>query len=136
MRLIPLTDIIIKPDRQRQDFEPGALQDLKSSIEDRGLLHPPVLRQEGKTWVLVAGERRLKAMTEIYDLGGFFMYDGERIPDWCPLPNHPAEIAARAESALNNARSVLKQAREEAQNATQERLRELIAIAADQVARV
>lgn len=81
MRLIPSTDIIIKPDRQRQEFEPGALQDLKSSIEDRGLLHPPVLRQEGKTWVLVAGERRLKAMTEIYDLGGFFMYDGERIPD-------------------------------------------------------
>ena len=81
MRLIPIADIIIKPERQRQEFEPGALQDLKTSIEDRGLLHPPVLRREGNTWVLVAGERRLKAMTEIYELGGFFMYDGERIAE-------------------------------------------------------
>ncbi len=76
MRFIPITDIIIKPERQRQNFDPQALQELKASIEDRGLLHPPVLRQEGASWVLVAGERRLKAMSEILELGGQFYHDG------------------------------------------------------------
>lgn len=77
MRLIELTKIIIKPERQRQEFDPQALQDLISSIETTGLLHPPVLRQEGNTMVLVAGERRLKAVSQIYELGGSFKYDGE-----------------------------------------------------------
>lgn len=77
MRLIELTKIIIKPERQRQEFDPQALQDLIGSIETTGLMHPPVLRQEGNTMVLVAGERRLKAVSQIYELGGSFKYDGE-----------------------------------------------------------
>lgn len=81
MSFLPPSSILIKPERQRQEFEPVALQELKTSIEDRGLLHAPVLRREGDTWVLVAGERRFKAMCEIYELGGFFMYNGQRVPD-------------------------------------------------------
>ena len=77
MHRIPLTQIQIKPNRQRQEFEPEALQELKNSIEDRGLMHPPVLRREGDSWVLVAGERRLKAIGEIFDLGGQFQCNGE-----------------------------------------------------------
>lgn len=65
MNIIPLS-IIIRPERQRQEFDPDALQELKVSIEDRGLLHPPVLRRDGDSWVLVAGERRLKAISEIF----------------------------------------------------------------------
>lgn len=81
MHSIPLTQIIIKPNRQRQEFEPEALQDLKNSIEDRGLMHPPVLRREGDAWVLVAGERRLKAISEIFELGGRFQCNGETFAD-------------------------------------------------------
>lgn len=77
MNVIHLRDITIKPERQRQEFEPNALQELKNSIEERGLLHPPVLRQEADAWVLVAGERRLKAISEIFELGGQFTCDGE-----------------------------------------------------------
>lgn len=77
MNVITLSSIIIKPNRQRQEFEPEALQELKNSIEDRGLLHPPVLRKEGDAWVLVAGERRLKAIGEIFELGGKFTYNNE-----------------------------------------------------------
>jgi len=76
MRTIRLSDIIIPPNRQRQEFEPQALQELKCSIEDSGLMHPPVLRQHGGSWILVAGERRLKAMDEIFQLGGEFVCDG------------------------------------------------------------
>ncbi|MDO8340822.1 MAG: ParB N-terminal domain-containing protein, partial [Candidatus Woesebacteria bacterium] len=76
MRFIPITDIIIRPARQRQEFEPEAMQELVTSIEDRGLMHPPVLRKEPDGWVLVAGERRLRAVKQIYDLGGYFKCDG------------------------------------------------------------
>lgn len=71
-----LDKIVIKPNRQRQEFDPAAMQELKNSIEDRGLLHPPVCRREGEQIVLVAGERRLKAIEEIYALGGNFSYNG------------------------------------------------------------
>lgn len=76
MPAIALSDIQIKPNRQRQEFEPEALQELKCSIEDRGLLHPPVLRCENGQMVLVAGERRLKAINEIFELGGQFTCNG------------------------------------------------------------
>lgn len=76
MQSIPLTSVLIKPNRQRQEFDPVALQELKNSIEDRGLMHPPVLRKEGEVWTLVAGERRLRAITEIFELGGSFSCNG------------------------------------------------------------
>lgn len=81
MRFIAVTAIIINPSRQRQEFEPEAMQELKTSIEERGLLHPPVLRETAEGWVLVAGERRLRAVSEIYELGGTFCCDGDQVPD-------------------------------------------------------
>ncbi len=38
------------------------IDSLASSIKDHGLLHAPVVRKDGKAWVLVAGQRRLEAM--------------------------------------------------------------------------
>lgn len=70
MNVTPISAIIIRENRQRQEFDPEALQELKNSIEDRGLFHPPVLRREDDGLVLVAGERRLKAISEIFELGG------------------------------------------------------------------
>lgn len=90
MLTINRTQVIILPDRQRQDFDPEALQELKNSIEDRQLMHPPVLRTpnaadrakfpdlplDGKL-VLVAGERRFRAIGEIFELGGSFTCSGK-----------------------------------------------------------
>lgn len=85
MRRIKLSDIIVKPNRQRQEFDPAALQELKNSIEDGQLMHPPVLRSEGGAMVLVAGERRLKVISEIFELGGTFTHNGEVFADgWVP----------------------------------------------------
>ena len=80
MRFIPISQVLIKPDRQRQEFDPAALQDLVTSIEERGLLHPPVLRDEAGTWTLVAGERRMKAIAQIWELGGSFRCDNQQVP--------------------------------------------------------
>lgn len=75
---ILITDIIIKPNRQRQEFVPEDMQQLKSSIENLGLLQPPVLRKEGiGCWVLVAGERRLRMLAEIFELGETFRHGGK-----------------------------------------------------------
>ena len=78
MNKVPVEAIVIKQNRQRQTFDPAALQELKNSIEDTGLMHPPVLRREGVSWVLVAGERRLRAIQEIWELGGEFLCYGDR----------------------------------------------------------
>lgn len=80
MRFIPISQVLIKPDRQRQEFDPAALQDLATSIEERGLLHPPVLRDESGVWTLVAGERRMKAIAQIWELGGSFRCDNQEVP--------------------------------------------------------
>lgn len=80
MRFVPISQVLIKPDRQRQEFDPSALQDLVTSIEERGLLHPPVLRDESGVWTLVAGERRMKAIAQIWELGGSFRCDNQEVP--------------------------------------------------------
>lgn len=69
--------VIIKSARQRQEFDETAHQELVNSIEARGLLHPIVLRREDTGQVLVAGERRLRAIREIFELGGNFTCDGK-----------------------------------------------------------
>ena len=90
MNIINRSQVAILPDRQRQEFEPEAMQELISSIEDNQLMHPPVLRTpnaadrlkfpdfplDGKM-VLVAGERRFRAIGEIYELGGQFRHNGQ-----------------------------------------------------------
>ena len=72
---IQLSDVQIAANRQRQEFDPEALQELVTSIETSGLMHPPVLRQDGDTFYLVAGERRLRAITQIFELGGQFIHN-------------------------------------------------------------
>ena len=78
--LIPLTDIKIAPNRQRKVFDLEAINELAESIATNGLLQAPVLRQDGDTYVLVAGERRLRAMTDLHEFCRPFTYDGRPVP--------------------------------------------------------
>lgn len=80
MNVIALSDIVVSPTRQRRIFDQSRLNELRESIEARGLFHPLVLREENGTLVLVAGERRLKAISELYDLGGSLIHDGVTVP--------------------------------------------------------
>lgn len=81
MKTIPVASIKIAPNRQRQDFDAANLQELADGISKRGLLHPIILRQADNELFLVAGERRLRAITDIYGLGGSFSHDGQPVPD-------------------------------------------------------
>jgi ParB family chromosome partitioning protein len=84
--MIPImpANIVIRPNRQRQEFDPEKLQELADSIEKLGLLHPPVVRRENYEWILVAGERRLRAMSQILELGGTIQHDGQTYYDAIP----------------------------------------------------
>lgn len=72
---VPADQIIVPDNRQRQEFDGGALVELAQSIKANGLLHAIVVRMDGRT--LVAGERRLRAIRQfVYAMGGSFAYDG------------------------------------------------------------
>src|SRR3990172_5156639 len=59
---LPLSQIRPNPFQPRQDVDPVALEELKASIRQAGLLQPVVVRagREGG-YELIAGERRLRA---------------------------------------------------------------------------
>lgn len=77
MKLIHIEAIKVAPDRQRRTFDEGKLREFSEVISTQGLLHPIILRIVGDDYYLVAGERRLRAITDLYALGGQFMHDGE-----------------------------------------------------------
>lgn len=76
---IDISLINIAPERQRQEFDPEALTDLANSISAHGLLHPIVVRETSMGLILVAGERRLRAMDTIIALGDPIRHNGAQI---------------------------------------------------------
>ena len=62
---VPTTEITIPPDRQRREVAESYIEDLAASIDQRGLIHPVVLRRD-KT--LVVGECRVKAWRRLEEL--------------------------------------------------------------------
>lgn len=101
MNFKPIAEISVG-ERQRKDFGPQALQELKDSITQVGLLHAPVLTASGQ---LVVGERRLRAMTALHQEGIPFTYGGTPVPvDSIPfvaVGDISDEVAAEAEFAEN-----------------------------------
>lgn len=77
MKFIPFADVQIPPERQRLAFNAELLIELRESIADYGLLHPIILRDGN---ILVAGERRLRAIQDMRDLGETLRYGGEAVP--------------------------------------------------------
>lgn len=66
MHIINLTDISVPPNRQRKEFNVQKLNDLKDSISAIGLLNPPTfIKNDAGIYVLVAGERRLRAIKSL-----------------------------------------------------------------------
>jgi DNA modification methylase/ParB-like chromosome segregation protein Spo0J len=79
---LPLTDFVVPPDRQRQEFLPAEILELANSIASDGLFHAVQVRRDGRT--LVTGERRLRAIREhLVPMGRAFTYGGEPVPTGC-----------------------------------------------------
>jgi ParB/RepB/Spo0J family partition protein len=80
MNLIELSEVVVLPNRQRRTFAADKLYEFQCGIAKRGLLHPIILRIVGGKYTLVAGERRLRAITDLSDMGTPFKHDGQDIP--------------------------------------------------------
>lgn len=61
LRSIAISDIRPNPDQPRQVFDNAALDELADSMKERGVIQPIVVRPFGKTFQIVAGERRWRA---------------------------------------------------------------------------
>jgi site-specific DNA-methyltransferase (adenine-specific) len=87
MQLIDITRIELR-ERQRRSFPPSAQLELKESILRNGLLQPPggYYDETTSTWVLVYGERRLRAIQSLQTDERSFTYDGQTIiPGQLPI---------------------------------------------------
>jgi ParB/RepB/Spo0J family partition protein len=78
LKTIPITDVVVPDNRQRREFNFKAIEELVNSIIEVGLLQPIVLRNDGKT--LLAGERRLRAIKELYARQETFNHDAGLVP--------------------------------------------------------
>ncbi|MBV9232529.1 MAG: ParB/RepB/Spo0J family partition protein [Candidatus Eremiobacteraeota bacterium] len=61
VRDIPLGEIRPNPFQPRKNFQDGALDELKASIAEYGVLVPVIVRRRGDRYELIAGERRWRA---------------------------------------------------------------------------
>jgi ParB family chromosome partitioning protein len=61
LRVVPLDEIRPNPEQPREVFDTDALEDLANSIRTHGVLSPLVVRRAEGRYILIAGERRLRA---------------------------------------------------------------------------
>lgn len=94
MKIINLSEIKVPEDRIRKDFNEEKLNVLAESISKNGLLHAPVVRNDGVT--LIAGERRFRAIQILAKNDIPFSYADQEIPPGS-IPVVPqSELSERA----------------------------------------
>ena len=62
---IPVGNIDADPAQPRKEFDQGAIEELAQSIRKNGLLQPITVVQNGGRYVIVAGERRFRAVQKL-----------------------------------------------------------------------
>ncbi len=61
LRDLPVEAIKPNPSQPRRTFDPTSLAELATSLKNTGVIQPLVVRADGAHFVLIAGERRLRA---------------------------------------------------------------------------
>jgi ParB family chromosome partitioning protein len=65
LQVIPISRIRPNPFQPRRVFDPAELAELEASLKATGLLQPISVRRKGDAFELIAGERRLRAATNL-----------------------------------------------------------------------
>jgi ParB family chromosome partitioning protein len=65
LQQIALSRVRPNPFQPRRDFDPAELAELEASLKASGLLQPITVRRRGDAFELIAGERRLRAATNL-----------------------------------------------------------------------
>lgn len=84
MTQIAISEILVE-DRQREKVERKPLEELKASIVENTLLQPLVLVKSEGGYRLVAGERRLRALTELHEANIAVLHAEQRL-EWGHVP--------------------------------------------------
>ncbi len=61
VHLIPVQQIVLNPTQPRLEMRQESLVELASSIEEKGLLQPIIIRRKEGVYEIIAGERRFRA---------------------------------------------------------------------------
>mgnify|MGYP003531160216 FL=1 len=80
MLTIPLSTLVISPERQRQEFDATDQGELNESIQTHGLISPVIVRLVEGIPYLVAGERRVRAVGLLATLGICIKHAGALVP--------------------------------------------------------
>jgi ParB family chromosome partitioning protein len=62
---VSISKIKTNPLQPRKEFKKDLLDDLAASIKENGVISPITVREDGKNYTLIAGERRLRASQSI-----------------------------------------------------------------------
>ncbi len=65
LRDVEVSKVRPNPFQPRENFDPTALQELKQSISENGIIQPICVRVANSGYELIAGERRLRAVSEL-----------------------------------------------------------------------
>jgi DNA modification methylase len=79
VRFIGVDDLVVLKDRQRQEHDPEKQVRLMESIASLGLRNAITVRQENGQCIVVAGERRLRAIKDLWQMGESFAYEGKAV---------------------------------------------------------
>lgn len=63
--LVPVKEVVASPFQPRRRFDEEQIAELAESIRESGLIQPLVVRRVGDKYELIAGERRLRAVTRL-----------------------------------------------------------------------
>lgn len=88
MIFVHKSKVRISENRQRRVFDKEAQQELSTSIQKIGLMHPLVTRpdpDQADSFILVAGERRSRSIDALHELDIPFLVGGQR----CPKDHYP-----------------------------------------------
>lgn len=70
LHAVNVADILVPKNRQRKEFKPEDIVALAGSISQLGLMHPIVVRKDPSGgYLLVAGERRIRALEYLWNFG-------------------------------------------------------------------
>jgi len=61
VELLPIAKLSPNPFQPRKDFDPEGLEELAASIREKGILQPILVRRQGESFQIIAGERRFRA---------------------------------------------------------------------------
>src|SRR5699024_11797193 len=64
VELLPISECRTNPYQPRKTFDADAIEELKTSIQEYGIIQPLILRKSIKGYEIVAGERRFRAAKE------------------------------------------------------------------------